>query len=1048
MIARFFKGLGALIVLVAVIAGIPAFLALVVGNPLPTVDQWHQIASFQPDYGNVIVLTKILPCIAWVAWALFAGPWLFELISRAGGRAPQRRVWLFRGQQRMAAVLVAAVFLMFAGTASLSIGAAPASAAPAQDAHAAVAQYLQEAPAAPVAQQAAPAPTPEAAAPQAEQHADLDYTVKPGDTLWGIAQQHLGNGQDYQEIADASEHIIQADGQHLSDPNLILPGWQLDIPGAGPVQPAPAAPADPEAPAPAPSTSSTSGSQAGSSQSSAADQAQQADAGAQQQAAATPQAEQQAPTAGNTGAGAQQHSGAHAGAQEPDSDVTGPGDFSVPLATAGGIAGFLAAGLLAALGLRRLQQRRRRQAGERIAMPEQEAADLELELRMVENPIGQEDIDNALRCLQVWAEDTGARLPELLAVRVDGEEIALYLTEPADLPAPFERAAVDGTAWVVRPGTAIAPSRDAVSPYPALTTLGVDAQGGHLLLDLEQIGSLNVVGDAEDIAIGVLNAMAVELASSPWSEGVRVTLVGLPIQLARDIDRYRIQHVDDVDALVRNLRADLEDRRAALDSYGATDVHDARAHASDDEGWAPHIVILAKAPTEELRDQLAELVALMPRLGIATVASGDSVAAGSTVLIHDRDEAEYRASGTAIPPLPFRPQILDGSELELVQALFATTQQDSHPADIVAPAEPVEIPADGLLPVDEALALEHAEPEAASVADEPEPAETEQEAAAEASADEQQPEPEIAAAGDDDADVEVAEEEEPAGDEEPAETAPAAEASATDAPESAKPAEAQITSNVPDWPAPVVRLLGPIDALNIADGNAMPGRGLELMAYLLLQTGPASGAQIMKAMWPDKYDPKNNNVRQLAKQLRAVLGNDPDGHLLLPEGRNNVGFTMHPAIRTDWDEFKELIGPDLSRTTNENLVAAIRLVRGEPFTGATKRRGWWGWRSALEEEMRAAVLDAADELASRALGRGDLEQARMAAHIAEAADPLNEAGWRLELKAALQAGDVEEFNRVVDELYARVGGADPNYELDETTQELVDTAQAKLTETR
>ncbi len=98
--------------------------------------------------------------------------------------------------------------------------------------------------------------------------------------------------------------------------------------------------------------------------------------------------------------------------------------------------------------------------------------------------------------------------------------------------------------------------------------------------------------------------------------------------------------------------------------------------------------------------------------------------------------------------------------------------------------------------------------------------------------------------------------------------------------------------------------------------------------------------------------------------------------------------------------------------------------------------------------MIAAILDAADELAHRALRRGEFDQARFAARIAQSADPLNEAGWRLELEAAMRAGSAAEFSRVIDELYARPGGGDPDYELDEATQQLIDSAPAKLVESR
>jgi len=49
------------------------------------------------------------------------------------------------------------------------------------------------------------------------------HTVKQGDTLWGIARQFLGSGARWQEI-----HAINRN--KISNPNLIHPGWILDLP--------------------------------------------------------------------------------------------------------------------------------------------------------------------------------------------------------------------------------------------------------------------------------------------------------------------------------------------------------------------------------------------------------------------------------------------------------------------------------------------------------------------------------------------------------------------------------------------------------------------------------------------------------------------------------------------------------------------------------------------------------------------------------------------------------------------------------------------------
>ncbi|MEU0499505.1 LysM peptidoglycan-binding domain-containing protein [Nocardia sp. NPDC005998] len=47
------------------------------------------------------------------------------------------------------------------------------------------------------------------------------YTVEPGDTLWAIAERLYGDGNRYQEIADASG---------IDNPDLINPGQVLTIP--------------------------------------------------------------------------------------------------------------------------------------------------------------------------------------------------------------------------------------------------------------------------------------------------------------------------------------------------------------------------------------------------------------------------------------------------------------------------------------------------------------------------------------------------------------------------------------------------------------------------------------------------------------------------------------------------------------------------------------------------------------------------------------------------------------------------------------------------
>ncbi|WP_157436489.1 LysM peptidoglycan-binding domain-containing protein [Actinospica robiniae] len=65
-----------------------------------------------------------------------------------------------------------------------------------------------------------------------QQAAPVTYTVQPGDTLWSIAEQQLGDGRDWTRVFKENEHIPQSAGGELADPGAIDPGWTLVLPTA------------------------------------------------------------------------------------------------------------------------------------------------------------------------------------------------------------------------------------------------------------------------------------------------------------------------------------------------------------------------------------------------------------------------------------------------------------------------------------------------------------------------------------------------------------------------------------------------------------------------------------------------------------------------------------------------------------------------------------------------------------------------------------------------------------------------------------------------
>ena len=86
----------------------------------------------------------------------------------------------------------------------------------------------------------ATAPTPQTATPAATPSRQRStgypvYVVQPPrhgqhETLWSIAEQHLGDPLRWHEIAALNLGRTQPDGRRMTDPHWIRPGWELLLP--------------------------------------------------------------------------------------------------------------------------------------------------------------------------------------------------------------------------------------------------------------------------------------------------------------------------------------------------------------------------------------------------------------------------------------------------------------------------------------------------------------------------------------------------------------------------------------------------------------------------------------------------------------------------------------------------------------------------------------------------------------------------------------------------------------------------------------------------
>ncbi|MET8454652.1 hypothetical protein, partial [Streptomyces sp. NPDC005209] len=59
------------------------------------------------------------------------------------------------------------------------------------------------------------------------------YTVRetrPAESLWGIAERELGDGERWREIAALNESHTMVDGTVFRANSFLQPGWQLQMP--------------------------------------------------------------------------------------------------------------------------------------------------------------------------------------------------------------------------------------------------------------------------------------------------------------------------------------------------------------------------------------------------------------------------------------------------------------------------------------------------------------------------------------------------------------------------------------------------------------------------------------------------------------------------------------------------------------------------------------------------------------------------------------------------------------------------------------------------
>ncbi|MGW7824656.1 LysM peptidoglycan-binding domain-containing protein [Streptomyces puniciscabiei] len=217
-LARVLKAGLSLLVLVVAVVGLPLLLAW--ATPVIWAATHDDAMHLLDRQGTGSVFLLLLACVGWIGWAQFTFCAVRELIAQLRGRtwhAPRG----MGASQRAAALLIGSIIVLL-----------PTGSALASDAQAAPATTAARVPGQAQAPQAAKSEQSTALAASTAA-SGTTYTVRqtrPAESLWGIAERELGDGERWREIAHLNEGHTMADGTIFRANSFLQPGWQLRMP--------------------------------------------------------------------------------------------------------------------------------------------------------------------------------------------------------------------------------------------------------------------------------------------------------------------------------------------------------------------------------------------------------------------------------------------------------------------------------------------------------------------------------------------------------------------------------------------------------------------------------------------------------------------------------------------------------------------------------------------------------------------------------------------------------------------------------------------------
>jgi DNA-binding SARP family transcriptional activator len=1073
-VATVLRGMAALVTLLVLMAGIPLLLYRLGGSPIPRhILGWHQIERTLLRRDNGTIFLGAVRDVSWIAWAAFTLAVLTEIQAALRGRnAPRLRLG---GLQATAGRLVALTLLTFSGPATLlampqavpvaAVSVQPAAvtgpaaagdgtvvarpevpAAPSDTSWASsdavlaspytvlaspgpalASQDMVLGPPGPAAARPAPQwpgqhPADQGAAPPAAESpgqppADQAarpapevmsmgfyqmVTVRPGDCLWTIAQRYLGHGDLYHEIVKLNLGHDMGGGQVFSEPSVIWPGWMLQLPASG------AATSSSSLHAAEPHQHGAHPSReprfrrphAGASAQASAGASTAASASARPADTPTPAVTAADPAPAVTTAVPPGPAGLSGTAGHPAAASAAPGQATQIPALAVFAAGMLAGGTVVTLAGMRHRQRQVRRPGRRIPLPVS-APVMEAEQRLRAQTILEPAtaLRAALSDLGTELVASGQQIPDIAGIRLLPSGMEVLLASPASDPPPppfTVPGGRQGKAWhlslPVDAPVAPFPPTETGDLLPGLFTFGA-VDDGYLLLDLEYLRVTAVDGQPV-LADQFLATAAAELATSELAGWYDLILVGCP---ELESAGGRATYCDNLEEALDLLASKAVALRRRLADTASADIRRERLADPGDEDWALTLLISRIPPTSgqlalllDLASDPAGIAALVP--GAAAAPDGHLPPARIQLAA---DPSQPGGMAARILPLGLQawPQPLDDAAYLALVSLFATAAQDG---DVAADAPPY----DGSLWQSPRML--------AAMAGMP---------------DDFGPEPES---------------------EQPETSQPF-----TAGPDAAGPGAAGPDAAGPGLPDQAheqaslrVGILGTL-TINGAPGALLPAQSQLVLALALNGQDGLSNQQLCYLLGADPDHPKpSDSLRQLIVRTRRQLGRAPDGR----EWIEHLGagqYALHPDTRIDWHEFDALTREGMRARDADCLRDALRLIRGQPFTGCYH----WSIDLALIETVRAQIVDAAEMLAGLELAAGDYAASARAARTGLAGDNGAEQLWRALMRAEHAAGNMsgvrEAWSRCLDVIADIAADGEPHPETSALYRQLIETSRTR-----